>query len=79
MQELGGTSIEADGGLLAVAACESHCVPLCRPLLPPVESRLEKLQLNFDTRSTLNFMLGFLSFGKKSFKMKGSFTLISTF
>ena len=36
IEELGGASFEADGGLLAVAACESHCVSLCRSLLPPV-------------------------------------------
>jgi len=40
---------EADRSLLAAATSKPHRHSLCRPLLPPVESLLEKLLLNFYT------------------------------
>ena len=49
MQELGGEAIEADGSVLEAGAGEQNGSGVFVALRRPVETRLEKLPLNFDT------------------------------
>ena len=48
MQEFGGQAAQADGSVLAIAESEQDRDTLRRPLLQPMENRMEKYPLKLD-------------------------------